>query len=169
VTRNNNGVIADADDVERVELFPLAGQDNVTVNDLSATDVRSASVQLGGDQTADNVVVNGSAGKDLINVFEQAGVAVVSLPTAVVRVPGADPDQDVLTVNGLAGGDTIDASTLPAGRIRFAADGGDGDDLLLGGDGDDALRGGQGNDTLIGGPGDDLLDGGPGNNTVVQD
>ncbi len=169
VTRNNNGVIADADDFERVDVFPLAGQDNVTVNDLSATDVRSVSVQLSGDQAIDNVAVNGTAGNDLINVSEQLGAAVVTLSTAVVRVLGATPDKAVLTVNGLGGADTIDASTLPAGRIRFAADGGDGNDLLVGSAGDDSLVGGDGNDTLIGGPGNDLLDGGPGNNTLAQD
>jgi Ca2+-binding RTX toxin-like protein len=169
VTRNNNGVIADADDFERVDLFPLAGQDGVVVNDLSATDVRLVTIQLSNDPTNDNVVVNGTVGNDLINVSEQLNAAVVTLPTAVVRVLGAVPDNDVLTVNGLGGSDTIDASTLPADRIRFAADGGDGDDRLVGSAGDDSLLGGDGNDTLVGGPGNDLLDGGPGNNTLVQD
>ena len=65
--------------------------------------------------------------------------------------------------------DTIDASTLPAGRIRFVADGGDGNDLLVGSAGDDTLLGGEGNDTLRGGPGADTLDGGPGNNVLTQD
>jgi Ca2+-binding RTX toxin-like protein len=169
VTRNNNGVIVDADGVDRVDVLPLGGQDNVFVNDLSATAVRSVQVQLSADGTTDRVDVNGSGLGDNVAVFEQAGAPVVILPALTVRVLGADPDKDVLTVNGLGGGDTIDASTLPAGRIRFVADGGDGNDLLVGSAGDDTLLGGEGNDTLRGGPGADTLDGGPGNNVLTQD
>ena len=50
----------------------------------------------------------------------------------------------------------------------FAADGANGDDVLVGGAGDDVLAGGAGDDVLIGGPGLDSLDGGPGNNTLIQ-
>jgi Ca2+-binding RTX toxin-like protein len=97
-----------------------------------------------------------------------AGAPRVSDAHTSVRITGADPALDTLTVNGLAGDDTIDASLLTAGKILYAADGGDGNDVLIGGAGDDALLGGAGDDVLLGGPGNDMLDGGPGDNIVIQ-
>jgi Ca2+-binding RTX toxin-like protein len=80
------------------------------------------------------------------------------------------PDaNDELRVNGRAGDDTIDATKLPAGVMRYTAGGGDDSDTLLGSDGDDTLLGGAGDDVLLGGPGQDVLDGGSGNNTLIQD
>ena len=72
------------------------------------------------------MVVNGSGGDDRITVSEIAGAPVVILPTTIVRVTGADPTLDTLTVNGLAGNDTIDASGLPAGLIGLTVNLGDG-------------------------------------------
>jgi Ca2+-binding RTX toxin-like protein len=151
--------VVETDDVEGVEVVPLPGQDNVTVNDLSATDVGTVDVALSGDGLQDNVVVNGSAGDDRIGVTELAGAPLVIRPTYAVRVTGVDPAKDTLTVNGLGGNDSIDASHLPAGILL----------TLDGGAGNDTLTGGAGNDTLIGGPGIDILDGGTGNNVLVQD
>ena len=84
-----------------------------------------------------------------------------------MRVTGSDPAFDTVTVNGLGGNDTIDASPLAAGA-SLALDGGDGNDTLTGSAGDDLLTGGPGDDLLTGGPGLDTLDGGPGNNVLIQ-
>jgi Ca2+-binding RTX toxin-like protein len=73
-----------------------------------------------------------------------------------------------LTVNGQAGDDAIDASTLAAGAVALTADGGDGDDVLQGSAGDDTLLGGAGDDVLNGGPGLDVVDGGTGLNVITQ-
>ena len=123
----------DVDDVERVNILALGGQDTVTVSDLSATDVTAVNVNLGaggpanGDLLADNVVVNGSGGDDRITVSEIAGARSSILPTTIVRVTSrADPTLDTLTVNGLAGNDTIDASGLPAGLIGLTVNLGEG-------------------------------------------
>jgi Ca2+-binding RTX toxin-like protein len=87
---------------------------------------------------------------------------------AIVDVTDANPAQDQLLVNGLAGDDAIDGSGLAADAIQFHADGGDGADVITGGAGDDTLLGGAGDDVLGGGPGQDVLDGGPGNNVLIQ-
>ena len=132
LVRDVGTVTMDVDDVERVNVLTLGGQDTVTVSDLSATDVTAVDVNLGadgsanGDLLADNVVVNGSGGDDRITVSEIAGAPVVIRPTTIVRVTGADPTLDTLTVNGLAGNDTIDASGLPAGLIGLTVNLGDG-------------------------------------------
>jgi Ca2+-binding RTX toxin-like protein len=184
LARTQGSVAMDVNDVERVDLIAQGGPDNIFVNDLAGTDVVAVNINLGagggpnGDQLADAVSVSGSAGADRIVVTEVGGVAEVIRPTTLVRITGADPDFDTLTVDGLAGNDTIDATGLTPGIIQLGIVGGDGDDTLLGSPGDDGLDGGFGNDTLtggagddvlLGGPGVDVLDGGPGNNVLVQD
>ena len=105
---------------------------------------------------ADAATVNGDA----------SGTSVTGL-AARVAITGAEAT-DRLAVNTLGGDDVVDATGLSAGAIQFAADGGDGDDVLLGGAGNDTLAGGNGDDVLIGGPGQDVLDGGTGDNVLIQ-
>jgi Ca2+-binding RTX toxin-like protein len=95
------------------------------------------------------------------------GVVVAGL-AARVNISHAEPANDRLIVNALAGDDVVDASALVANAILLTADGGDGNDVLIGSQGNDTLLGGNGNDVLIGGPGLDILNGGPGNNVVIQ-
>ena len=97
---------------------------------------------------------------------DASGVAVIGL-AAQVKITAAEA-ADRLRVNALAGDDVVDASGLAAGSIRFTADGGDGDDVLLGSDGDDVLLGGVGDDVLLGGPGTDIIDGGDGDDIEIQ-
>ena len=87
---------------------------------------------------------------------------------AVVSITGAEPASDTLAINALDGDDVVEATALAANAIKFAADGANGNDVLVGGAGDDVLAGGAGDDILIGGPGLDSLDGGTGNNTLIQ-
>jgi Ca2+-binding RTX toxin-like protein len=97
-----------------------------------------------------------------------AGGVKVSCLCATVTVAGTDPT-DTLSVNGLGGDDTLDASAVPAGVLTIALDGGANNDIVIGSAGDDTLRGGDGDDVLIGGPGADVLDGGTGSNVLIQD
>jgi Ca2+-binding RTX toxin-like protein len=86
---------------------------------------------------------------------------------AQVTITGAEPANDRLTINALAGDDVVEASGLAADAIQLTADGGDGNDVLIGGDGNDVLLGGDGDDVLIGGPGIDIIDGGPGDDIEI--
>jgi Ca2+-binding RTX toxin-like protein len=159
--------------VEGVDVNPAGGADKVVVNDLSGTDLVELNLNLGagngaGDGAADTVIINGTAGDDVVQVAgDSGGIAVLGL-AARVNIQGAEAANDQLTVNALAGADVVDASGLSAGAIQFAADGGDGDDVLIGSAGDDTLLGSAGDDVLIGGPGLDVLDGGLGDNIVIQ-
>jgi Ca2+-binding RTX toxin-like protein len=103
-------------------------------------------------------VANGSGGNVAVNGL-----------SAAVHIAHAEPQQDVLSINALAGDDVVEASGLTADAIKLEADGADGADVLIGGSGADTLLGGAGDDVLIGGPGVDVLDGGPGDNVVIQD
>jgi Ca2+-binding RTX toxin-like protein len=62
---------------------------------------------------------------------------------------GAEVPSRMLTIDALAGNDTVDASGLAADAIAPTIVGGDGDDVLVGGPGNDILDGGLGVNTLV--------------------
>jgi Ca2+-binding RTX toxin-like protein len=173
--RDVGNVTMDVNGVEQVNVVARGGADTINVHDLSGTSVTDVNIDLAatpgsgtGDGQADTVIVNGTAGSDVIAVAGDAsGVSVQGL-AAQVHITGAEAANDRLIVNALAGDDVVQASGLSATAIQLTADGGDGNDVLIGGAGNDTLLGGGGDDILIGGPGQDVLDGGPGNNTVIQ-
>jgi Ca2+-binding RTX toxin-like protein len=181
--RNLGNIVMDCDDVETIDLDALGGADNVTVNDLSRTDVRNVFIDLEGaagsgtgDAQADSIVINGTRRGDRVAVTNDAdGVHVTGL-RAAVHVARAEADNDQLTVNTLAWHDKIDASALQAGIIKLTLDGGaDNDhllgsraaDVLLGGDGKDVIDGNQGNDTGILGAGNDRFIWDPGDGSDI--
>jgi Ca2+-binding RTX toxin-like protein len=171
--RDVGNVTMDLNGVERIQLNALGSADNVTVNDLTGTDVNQVAIDLAsppgsgvGDGQVDTVVINASNGDDVIAVTNDNGVVTVSGLAAEVTITGFEAT-DRLVINGLDGDDVIIATGLGT-AMRFTADGGDGDDILIGSPGDDILKGGAGDDILIGGGGNDTLDGGPGNNILIQ-
>jgi hypothetical protein len=127
--RIQGNVTMDTDDVEIVDDNALGGTDNVTVNDLSGTDVTQTNIDLAfatgssfSDGIADNVVVNGTSGDDNIDINGNgSGADVTGLATAV-SVTHADPTEDTLSVNTLAGTDHV-ATTGVAGLIQVLIDG----------------------------------------------
>jgi Ca2+-binding RTX toxin-like protein len=169
-------ITMDTNDVETVDFNALRGADTVTVNDLTGTDVKTVNANLAaalsgntGDAATDQVIVNGTNGKDAIEVAGRDNAASVTGLAATVNITNTDPALDTLTIKGLDGNDILDGAQLAANSILLTLDGGAGDDLLVGGDGNDTLFGRDGDDVLVGGPGQDVLDGGPGLNVVEQD
>jgi Ca2+-binding RTX toxin-like protein len=174
--RNVANIAMDLNDVEAIDLNALGGADQVTVNDLSGTDLTAVNTDLAatiggttGDGAQDQVIVNATNGADVIAASGSAGSASVNGLSAAIRIAHAEAAQDTLAVNALVGDDVVEASGLAADAIRLQASGGDGADVLIGGSGPDTLRGEAGDDVLLGGPGVDVLDGGPGSNVVIQD
>ena len=150
--------------------MPWAGPTRITVNDLTGTAVTDVNIGLSangaGDGAADTVIINGTAGDDVVAATGDAtGVAVQGL-AANVNITGAEPT-DQLVVQALAGDDVVTAAGLVPGAIQFSADGGEGDDVLIGASGNDTLHGGTGDDVLIGNGGVDVLDGGLGDNVII--
>jgi Ca2+-binding RTX toxin-like protein len=173
--RNVGSIVMDLNDVERIDTNALGGADQLIVNDLSGTDLTTVNADLAaalggaaGDDTPDQVIVNATNGDDVVTASSAAGNVTVNGLAATVGVAHAQVADDTLAINALAGDDVVEASGLTADAIRFSADGGDGDDVLIGGAGADSLLGGAGDDVLLGGPGIDSLDGGPGDNIVIQ-
>ena len=152
------------------QIFENTATDVVTVNDLTATDVRNVKIDLaasigGGDGQVDTIVINATNGDDAITVTNNNGVVTVSGLSSEVTISNFEAN-DRIVINGLGGDDVIEASGLTG--MLLTANGGDGDDVLIGSAGDDVLTGGAGDDVLIGGAGLDILDGGPGDNILIQ-
>src|SRR5829696_2043259 len=162
-TRNVGNIVMDLNDVEAIDLNALGGTDTTTVNDLSGTDLVKIDVDqagaLGGtagDGQADTVVVKGTNGNDVIDVFGAGtSVSVVGL-SAQVNIANAEGANDALAVNSMGGSDSVTATTLPAGVMKLTIDGGAGDDQLLGSQGVDTILGGSDDDFVFGDNGNDL-------------
>jgi Ca2+-binding RTX toxin-like protein len=172
-TRDVGTIAMDVNGVEEIDLFAFGGSDQLTVNEVSGTDLTEIQTDLaalngGDDGAADQVIVNGTDANDVLTAGGEGGKVSVTGLQAIVDIQHANPAEDRLTVDGLDGDDVIDGTGLAADAIRFTANGGNGADLLEGGAGADTLLGGPGDDVLNGGPGQDTLDGGPGNNVVIQ-
>ncbi len=120
-----------------------------------------------GDGQADTVIVNGTAAADTFTISGAGTTAAVVRQSTTVRVIHAEAAHDSLRVNGLAGNDTMNASTLLAGVIALILDGGDGADLLIGSQGNDLIIGGRDNDVLFGGAGNDTFVWNPGDGSDV--
>ena len=126
--RDVGTVKMDTDGVEAVAFNALGGMDNVTVNDLTGTDVTEVNLDLagtlgggGGDGAVDNVVVNGTDGDDSINIDGNGSGADVSGLAAAVSVQHADQG-DSLSVNTLAGTDSVNANGA-FGALQVLVDG----------------------------------------------
>jgi Ca2+-binding RTX toxin-like protein len=175
-TRNLGNIVMDLDDVERIDLNTLGGIDRTTVNDLSGTDLVEINInQAGtiggtaGDGASDVVIVTGTNGNDIIDIFGSgSSVAVLGLHTRV-NIASSEGANDSLVVNALGGNDGVTASTMPAGVIKLTIDGGAGNDTLLGSQGADVFIGGDGNDFIFGDNGNDVAFMGAGDDVFQWD
>lgn len=68
-----------------------------------------------------------------------------------------------LTLNTLAGADTVTVSDLDSGPFGVTVNGGTGDDTITGGSGADLLNGDEDGDVIVGSAGNDTMNGGDGN------
>jgi Ca2+-binding RTX toxin-like protein len=171
LSRDIGVITMDVNDTETINVRALGGEDTITVNDLTGTDVSNVNIDLGvagggADDQADTIVLNATDGDDAITVTSNNGVVTVTGLAEVVTISNFDTN-DRIVINGLGGDDAIVASGLETG-IQLTLNGGDGADVLVGGAGNDILNGNAGDDVLIGGPGQDVLDGGTGNNINIQ-
>jgi len=174
-TRDVAAITMDTKSVETIDFHALGGADTITVNDMTGTAVSQVNLDLAatlggtaGDGQADTVVVNGTAGADVITLSMENGALVINGLASKVVIDHFDFSIDTVKIAGLGGDDVIDASGLGTNGPNLVLDGGEGADVLLGGAGNDTLLGGAGDDVLIGGGGQDVLDGGAGNNILIQ-
>jgi len=167
--RDVANITMDLNSIENIDLRTLGGTDTVTVEDLTGTGTQNVNLDLGSatggpDGQVDTVVINGTAGNDVITVANNNGVVTVTGLSEEVTIKNFD-SFDRLVINGLGGDDVITATGLSG--MQLVANGGDGNDVLIGSPGNDTLTGGNGDDVLLGGGAGSILDGGPGNNVVI--
>ena len=169
--RDVANITMDLNSIENINLRTLGGTDTVTVEDLTGTGVQNVNIDLGSaaggpDGQIDTIVINGTAGDDVITVANNNGVVTVTGLSELVTIKNFDPNVDQIVINGLGGDDVITATGLSG--MQLVANGGDGNDVIIGSPGHDTLTGGNGDDVLISDGGNDVLDGGPGNNVLIQ-
>ena len=174
LTRDVGAVTMDLAGIERVGIASVGGNDTLTVDDLSGTDVRTVkndlAATLGGTTAgagAARTIVNATDGADNIVASGSGGAASVSGLAAQVTIVHGDATRDGLTIAALGGNDRVDATGFSANALRLSVDGGAGDDTILGGAGDDSLVGGDGNDTVVAGSGAETVVLGSGDDQFV--
>jgi Ca2+-binding RTX toxin-like protein len=173
-TRDVANITMDLNDVERITFNALGGADNITVGDLTGTDMESIAIDLAG--TPDGTTGDGQVDSVTRNDGNDAGsLSVLSVGDSITVVDGPDvlwvdnaESSDRLTINGLGGDDVLDASQMRAGHMQLTINGGLGVDQMIGSAGDDLFNGGDGNDVALMGAGDDTFVWNPGddNDTI---
>jgi Ca2+-binding RTX toxin-like protein len=111
-TRNIANIATDLNDVERVAMRTLAGNDNVTIGDMTGTDVSVADVDLGaftggGDAAQDTVTVVGTDRPDNVKVNRVEDQAVVTGLRAQTRIANSELLNDTLRINTQGGDDRV--------------------------------------------------------------
>lgn len=130
--RNIAAIDMDFDGVEQIDYNALGGADVCDVGDLVATDVTRVRALLAGtlgggtgDAQADSVVVGGSAQADVFGVGSAGGTVSVARGALTVDVLTAEPAGDRITVNGLAGDDSLGATPAAAIAVPLSFNGGE--------------------------------------------
>lgn len=115
-----------------------------------------------------NDLAYGGDGNDLIDTSGGGSAPLPDQGYPGLYPSDSDPSNDLDTVYGGAGDDTIrtgdDADVVFGGLGNDLIDGGFDDDTIEGNQGDDTIIGGEGNDLIDAGQGDDLIYGGYGPN-----
>jgi Ca2+-binding RTX toxin-like protein len=118
-TRNVGNIVMDLNGVEILDVNALGGADIFTVNNLAGTGLTSINANLAstsgaGDLQPDAVVINGTAGDDIITATLPGGDLLVTGLATSVLVHGFETI-DPIRILGLAGEDVIDASAVGSG------------------------------------------------------
>jgi Ca2+-binding RTX toxin-like protein len=178
VTDGFGDALVTADGIEDLNLTPLGGADDVTIDPLDTVGVATVDIDLGvaavGDFAADVVRQNATSLNDSYFASAAGASVVYTQPPPAVAPPvvviiGSEAANDSLVFNGLAGQDTLTGGPTLGSLIRLTLDGGDGSDTLNGGNGADVLLGGSGSDTIDANAGSDTVFGGSGNDTAIWD
>jgi Ca2+-binding RTX toxin-like protein len=136
VTRDIASITLDVDNVEHIAFGGTGGgSDHFFVAGLEGTDVKAIDIDLGvpaggGDGAADTILLTASARGDRVVITGDAGSATVQGLAAEVRVTDGEAI-DRLTVSGLDGADSFDASGYAGGGLGLRFNGGAGADRFV--------------------------------------
>jgi hypothetical protein len=129
-----NAEAVDFQDIEEVDAMAFGGEDHFGIRDLAGTGVNLIDVGLdqflggvNGDKAADHVQLEATDGDDDLTV---SGKKIINAPTGTVAVDGmaaklvlraTEGALDSLTIDTLAGTDTVDSSGLEPGVIELGS------------------------------------------------
>jgi len=125
LARDIGSVVLDVAGIEAADLSLLGGSDHVLVDDLTGTALAAVNADLSNglgtpDGLADEVVLFGTPSDDTVTVAADSGSVVAQGLPATVRISGADPTLDRLTVYALRGNDSVTASPDAESLIQLA-------------------------------------------------
>ena len=142
LTRDVGTITMDVNGTETIDVNASDGADNITVNDLTGTDVEQVAIDLGGgaagggDGQEDTVSIN--APKGAIRVTDHNGVVTVSSLASTVTISNFEADTDHLVINDqiveVTNGRTVTVAPLNSnntGGTSTASDGSHAADLAL--------------------------------------
>ncbi|MGB7278838.1 MAG: calcium-binding protein [Pseudolabrys sp.] len=142
LTRDVGTITMDVNGTETIDVNASDGADNITVNDLTGTDVEQVAIDLGGgaagggDGQEDTVSIN--APKGAIRVTDHNGVVTVSSLASTVTISNFEADADHLVINDqiveVTNGRTVTVAPLNSnntGGTSTASDGSHAADLAL--------------------------------------
>ena len=121
--RDVGNVTMDLSTIETAQVNATGGADTITVDDLTGTGLRTAAVDLGatpggpGDGQPDTVIVNGTDHADHVHLSSTPGNVLVSGLAPQTQITGAEPANDTLNLNTLAGNDTVAVGSGVSGVI----------------------------------------------------
>jgi Ca2+-binding RTX toxin-like protein len=132
-TRDVGNIVMDVGGTETVDLRSLGGKDTAVVNDLTATGVTEANIDLAGaigggagDGLADTITVNGTNGPDNIAVATNGGVVDLTGLFTGIGISHSEVANDLLAINGFGGDDDVVIGRDVAALIQTLVDlGGD--------------------------------------------
>jgi hypothetical protein len=108
LTRDVGAVTMDLVNLAQVDIQTLGGADTVALGDLTGTGIKAVNVDLGAnDAQADEVIVNGTAKKDSVQVARVGAAVAVTGLAAATTVSGSEQSLDTLRVQTLDGRDTV--------------------------------------------------------------
>ena len=110
--RNVAAITMDFDGIEAANIRALGSSDQITIGDLTGTDLKSANVNLAafdgtGDGSQDTVIVNGRDKADHVNVTRTGDAVAVGGFPATTTISGSESLNDTLRVNTLGGKDDV--------------------------------------------------------------
>jgi Ca2+-binding RTX toxin-like protein len=129
--RNVGAITMDVNDVESTTIRALGATDNITVDDLSGTGLKAATIDLAaitgdGDGSADTVIANGSDKAEHVRVNRAGSQVLTTGLAAQITIAGSEAALDTLRVNTLGGRDDVqvapDVSTLVTPVVDLGAD-----------------------------------------------
>jgi hypothetical protein len=114
--------------IERLQVRLLGSSDELTVGDLSGTDLSDVGIDLSsfdgvtGDGAADALFLDGTDGPDDVHVATAGNQVVTTGLPARTTITGSEPDLDALEIETRGGDDTADVARDVATLINVVVD-----------------------------------------------